>query len=190
MRIASLDPGTKSGLVLWEGDGGRKWSGAEVDQGLKSALEVRVEDGWLLSSHVIAHTIRTWDVDLLLYEEFMLSGGGGHSSDPEALDSVRVTSAVLGMLMAWQSDRFVNVVGFSPSIKAVMTDSRMKLWGLWLQGKDVSVGGKPAGACKGFEGHATDAARGLVWYLREVIQGEAQSNQSGMRAENQTDPPG
>lgn len=159
--LASLDPGTKSGLVFWEGEL-RRHSGAEIRAGLREMFEIR-EESWFESAARIARDVHASGAQVLLYEDFVLRGGGGHSSEAEALDSVRVTSGVVCLLEEWGWDG--HTAGFNASIKAVMTDERMKKWGLWLQGRGSRVAGT-----EGFEGHATDAARGLVWYLREVVR--------------------
>lgn len=137
-------------------------------------LEIR-EGDWLASARRISEFVVTEAADVLLYENFVLRGGGGHSSSAEALDSVRVTSAVIALLSVsgrvsggWKGE----VAPFDTSVKAVMSDVRMKRWGLWLQGKGgskcaVGFDGGDVWDVKGFEGHATDACRGLVWYCRK-----------------------
>lgn len=165
MKILSMDPGTKTGLVFWEGPE-RVHAGAEVHERIWNSWEVR-QGTWLDSVEMICDCVISNRIDVLLYENFVLRGGGGHSSEADALDSVRVTSGVLAMLRerGWEG----RIVPFDMSIKAVMSDERMKRWKLWLQG---GGGGGRGSKSKyaGFEGHATDAARGLAWYLRQGMK--------------------
>lgn len=167
MRIASLDPGTKSGLVFWEGEL-RRYSGSEVADGLAGAWEID-SGAWLNSAQAMAHMIVEYGAELVLYEDFILEGGS-HSSDRSGLDPVRIACGVEALLRVGAP--FVVVEPFSRNVKSVMTDERMKLWGLWLQGRKGfdGTGKVGAGSLVGCKGHATDAARGLVWYLRERIE--------------------
>lgn len=168
MIVCSLDPGTTSGLVCWEGEY-RRHMGAEVAEGLKYAVEIDGEESsrWMLSSDGVCELVMEWGCDVLLIEDFVLLGGKGHSSEREGLDPVRVTCGVLVLLKerGWTGD----VVYFSPSVSSVFHDVRMKKWKLYLQGRGVRIGGSDQAACVGFEGHATSACRGLVWWLRERI---------------------
>lgn len=142
----------------------RRYAAKEVSAGLVAAFEVEV-GGWLPSSEAIANILCDFHPEVILYENFVLAGGASHSSEPEALDSVRVTSAVMALMRLLLVEDVGEFIGFSTSVKAVMTDERMKLWGLWLQGRNVRID-RFGVACRGFQGHATDAARGLVAYLR------------------------
>lgn len=170
MKIVSIDPGTTSGLVVWEGPRG-VYQGKDMAAGLLDAQEVR-EDTWLKSAYYLADEVIRREADVLLYENFVLRGGAGHSSDAEALDSVRVTSGLLAYLdiRQWRG----KVVPFDTSIKAVMTDMRMRSWGLWIQpssDKKILRGLYDLGIYPtGFKGHATDAARGLAWYGRQGMK--------------------
>lgn len=141
--------------------------GSEVKKGLLWAREVTCGAGgvgvahwrrwgWLEACEGMATEVLAAEADILLVEDFIL-WGGGHSSEREGLDSVRVTCGLLMCLALadWNGD----VVTFGPDIKSVFNDVRMKRWGLWLQGRNWG----------GMDGHATDAARGLVWYLREKV---------------------
>lgn len=193
MIVASLDPGTTSGLVVWEGEF-KQHMGGEVAAGLRGMYEIHGPEKswseWLSSCHKIVEILMKLNngdgPDVLLIEDFILEGGKGHSSEREGLDPVRITC---GVLMLLEVDQWSGqVVYFQPSIASVFHDVRMKKWGLWLQGRNaVYVLADPMYAhadmfvdhgdqihikewtCAKFEGHATSAARGLVWWLREKI---------------------
>jgi hypothetical protein len=158
LRVASLDPGTKSGLVLWKGEH-RQHMGGEIYPGVYHVREVR-ESGWYQSSRRLAGVLLEFVPHVLLYEDFQLEPGGTGgrgAAGRELLDPVRVTCSVLTLMYEVDWDGLV--VPFQTSVKGVMTDERMRKWKLWLQARTWS----------GLEGHATDAARGLVWYLRERL---------------------
>lgn len=154
-----MDPGTDTGLVCWEGEY-RRHPASEVKNGLIWAIEVPGAEGaggWLRASEKIACKVLEAQCDVFLYEDFILHGGS-HSSEREGLDPVRVTCGVQILLKVgkWSGTQ----VAFLPSISAVYHDIRMRKWGLWLQGR---------GDYSGYDGHATSAARGLVWFLRDYI---------------------
>lgn len=177
MIVLAVDPGTTTGLVLWEGEYTRH-SGSAVKEGVvrawevggvtggagsparKRSLEAWRRFGWLEVVEGIALVVVQEEVDVLLLEDFVLTGGS-HSSEREGLDPVRISCGLLGVLRVWGWDG--ELVMFSPDVSSVMTDMRMKRWGMWLQGRG------DGGSYAGFGGHATSAARGLVWYLREKV---------------------
>lgn len=165
MRVLSVDPGTTTGFVLWEGSGYR--SGSDVKNGIVSYGEW--VGGWKVGARGALVTIQQFMPDVYVYEDFILLGGD-HSSDREGLDPVRVNAVVdyelelaaLGIGMRGMNDGKawapVVVAQTASQAKGVITDDRLKRWGLWYSA--TVKGEKPD--------HVRDACRHLCLYLRTL----------------------
>lgn len=142
VRVMAVDPGVTSGWVVGHVANGAV--GGVVDLG--QVVGPGWHGGWgcVASAKDLVAIGLGYGCKMWVIEDFVLHGGG-HSSERAGLEPVRVTSAMLVML----EDRGVVCLS-AVSGKSVITDDRLKRWGLWEPGKP----------------HAMDAMRHLVLYAR------------------------
>lgn len=145
MRIVFVDPGTVTGIF---------WTNCEEGIGWEEWLEVvrgGVERGeWFQgSSSEVERLVKDLDPAVVVCEDFQLRGD--RLRGREALDPVRVAESLRSWLRAhlwrgrweWQQ---------ASDAKAVVTDKRLRRWGLWIPGNP----------------HARDAIRhALLWQRRQ-----------------------
>lgn len=118
-------------------------------------------DGWnvhrnggLVGDYLVADQVLSLvsGVDLLVIEDFRLLDKGGWSSDPEGLSPVSIAACIVCLIE--ERNLGMQVVMQMPSERSVITDERLKGWGLW----SVGSGGP----------HVRDAWRHLLVALRRV----------------------
>lgn len=85
-----------------------------------------------------------------VYEDFILYGGKGHSSDRSGLAAVRVASLVQGRLM---DKKILWVPQSASDAKSTVTNERLKRWDLWTRGME----------------HGRDATRHAGLWVRRAL---------------------
>lgn len=148
--IFSVDPGNVTGLV--RATGVQSWTDIKFSMELGDVLSWEVDcrephGGAALIAEEILTSLEDGEVDLVI-EDFILRN---RSMDRSMLSPVRVTSALLGILVHEDVMDRVNLTFQQPSqAKSIATNERLKRWGLWIVGST----------------HERDAMRHLIVYLR------------------------
>lgn len=99
------------------------------------------------------------DVDVVVLESFILFPDRQHTPDPSAVTPVRIISMVeayndvIRRGMMDSMDDALPIIYQTPSQKSVITDERLRRWGLWTPGKT----------------HKNDAMRHLLVFARKWL---------------------
>lgn len=147
MKIASVDPGGRTGLVLLELDptktmvfvGGRR-SGKADRISSTVVIEALKEDRlrWMnihgdeeLQARNLYELLKFYDV--VIIEDFQLSAKV-HTRNSELLSPVRIGFG-LSLLLNMSPKFKGKIVWQQPTQMGVITDDRLRSWGLWLPGE-------------------------------------------------------
>lgn len=150
MRIMGVDPGGKTGVVVWDIEGGMLHV-EEMFAGGEHLAEL------VVCSKVVSLVSR-YGVDLVVIEDFVLRsvpGGGGVSTARVALSPARIGFGIACLIAAAEGLGGVEVV-LRPAgdAIAVMTNERLRRLGMYVRFKG---GGE----------HVRDAARHVALELRK-----------------------
>lgn len=167
IRVVACDPGTSTGIVSYWGP--RRVLGKDVAVRLIDRIEV--DGGWKCGVRAVLGVIARFQPHVFVHEDFILTSFG--SSEREGIDPVRL-NAVFEWELAAEEDEIAGVDGGWMSVhgkrdlvgvgsdlvivkytaahaKGIITDKRLKAWGLWYEGST----------------HIRDATRHLCLFLRD-----------------------
>lgn len=164
MKIMALDPGGTTGVAVAEVEAGDEPVHVQMAETLavwQVACKGREEDGaWELWTSIQDHV-----PDVVVTEDFRLYQGRTHTSDTDGLLPWAMISRLemiwwLARRGEFDLDVWVpEVVYQMPGERMVITDARLKRWGLWRTEK--RQGGGP---------HAMDALRHLIVFARREVR--------------------
>lgn len=128
MRVMAVDPGGVSGWVVYDGPSRHRPT-------MDDLLEIGFTKGkWVQQSLDLAHIAWMWEPDTLVIEGFRIPGRIP-TKKADLLLPVRIASG-LEALMADMKNA-PRIVIQQPSQMGVITDERLKRWGLWHTQKDI-----------------------------------------------------
>lgn len=139
----TIDPGATTGVALWIGD--------ELTETRQVECGRKYEDQ-LVGVRLLAEIVKLLEIELLVYEDFLLRGGSPGTTDRVGLAPVQVTGLLIGMLdvmVPWP----VRAEGqLASGAKSVLTDKRLKMKNMYVKGP-----------------HARDAVRHGLLFLRRSM---------------------
>lgn len=134
MRVVALDPGETSG-VAWidlAGKDLREPIHKYVARMAEWTEVVGLANSENEAAMAIYRIIEWWEADVLVCESFRVRVGET-SADPRALSPVRINAKV-GLAVSLYKPGVQIVEQSASQAKGVITDERLKRWGLWVEG--------------------------------------------------------
>jgi hypothetical protein len=113
----------------------------------RSVMRSEIEASSELLRIAVAH-----GVEIIIMEDFRLFPDEAHNPDPAGIAPVRIYSMMEAL--AWERGLMIDFVYQMPGEKTIITDERLKRWGLWVRGAR----------------HARDAVKHLCVYARKMVK--------------------
>jgi hypothetical protein len=155
MIVMAVDPGQTTGWVISDLREERMAVGAThmmVKEGLMNYGQVgggTTVESECKQARFLLQACEHHEVELVVMESFFLFPDQGHSPDPAGIAPVRIISRF--EMINWLTLPTYPITFQTPSEKSVITDERLRRWGLWKPGKP----------------HANDAMRHLCVFARK-----------------------